>query len=176
MKISLAQSIATGSIVLAVMAFSVPQVGAQQTNGGRISLEDCSLAGSERIARCGTYSVYEDREAQSGRQIALNVVVLPAKSADPASDPVFFLAGGSGQGAAGLAPIIDFVIPGMNERRDVVLLDQRGTGQSNGLECPLGDLKRTLKSLSFWLPEDGLAECRERLDADLTLYDTHRDG
>lgn len=176
MRISFAKSIvrisAAGSIVLAILGLSAPQAAAQATDGGRLSLEDCPLGESGRMARCGSYSVYEDREAMSGRQIALNLVVVPAKGPDAAPDPVFFLAGGPGQGAAALAPVIDFVVPGINERRDIVLIDQRGTGRSNGLECPPGDLSTTLKALAFWLPEDGLAECREGLDADLTLYTT----
>jgi pimeloyl-ACP methyl ester carboxylesterase len=73
--------------------------------------------------------------ARRGRRIDLNVVVLPARDSAPAPDPVVVLAGGPGQGAAQLAAALDPELMTLRRKRDVVLVDQRGTGRSNPLHC-----------------------------------------
>lgn len=70
---------------------------------GQIDLKPCRLPGHRSEILCGKYWVFEDRAARSGRLIELNIVVLPALARAPAPDPVFFLAGGPGQGAARIA-------------------------------------------------------------------------
>ncbi len=123
-------------------------------------------------AYCGTLKVYENRETKQGRQIDLNIVVLPALSADPKPDPFFFLAGGPGQGAAKMAKGIRELFRQVLTDRDIVLVDQRGTGKSNPLNC--SDDDDSLKALSQ--PEDAaiaqLKKCMAGYDADLTLYTT----
>ena len=67
-----------------------------------IALEDCALtspAGNQVDARCGTYTVPEDRSNPNGRQIELNVAVIPAIKRKPELDALFLLAGGPGQSA-----------------------------------------------------------------------------
>jgi pimeloyl-ACP methyl ester carboxylesterase len=84
---------------------------------------------------------------------------------------LFFLAGGPGQGAAKMARIVRELFRNMQADRDIVLIDQRGTGDSNGLTCKADDedLNRD--------PIAGLAKLRECLTAqqakaDLRLYTT----
>jgi pimeloyl-ACP methyl ester carboxylesterase len=89
-------------------------------------------------AYCGTVSVFEDRSARAGRRVDLNVVVLPAATDTPQPDPLFFLAGGPGQGAADMADVVGRVLDKIRRQRDLVLVDQRGTGKSNPLDCPAG--------------------------------------
>ena len=86
-------------------------------------------------AYCGTLKVYENRATKQGRQIDLNIVVLPALRADAQPDPLFFLAGGPGQGAAKLAKVVREIFRRVQTDRDIVLVDQRGTGKSNPLNC-----------------------------------------
>ena len=87
-------------------------------------------------ARCGKLAVYENRAAKSGRVIALNIVVLPAQSSEPTAEPVFYLAGGPGQGAARIASAgEDPIMRELRRERDLVFVDTRGTGESNGLQC-----------------------------------------
>src|SRR3954449_13519744 len=62
-------------------------------------LSPCTLPDGGGKAFCGTYEVFENRETRSGRKIPLKIVLLPAKGARPAPDPVFFLEGGPGAGA-----------------------------------------------------------------------------
>lgn len=127
-------------------------------------------------AMCGTIKVYEDRAAQSGRQIDLNVMLLPATSSQVKPDPIFLLAGGPGQSAVDAGPMLFARLPALRKERDVVLVDQRGTGQSNSLACELEgpvfeQLSLTVEeSLSLQL--ERLNECLEAYDADPALYTT----
>ena len=107
---------------------------------GRLALAPCATGeGAMRAeAMCGILEVPEDRGAPGGRRIALNIAVLPARNA-AGLEPVFFLAGGPGQAATALAGHIDVALREVRRSRDVVLVDQRGTGRSNPLDCVAAD-------------------------------------
>ena len=124
-------------------------------------------------AYCGTLKVFENRDTKQGRQIDLNIVVLPALRSDAQPDPLFFLAGGPGQGAAKLAKVVRTMFASMQRDRDIVLVDQRGTGKSHPLEC-LNDDDDGLKTLGITEQRtlDRLKECQSKYDADLTQYTT----
>ncbi|MDA1236128.1 MAG: alpha/beta hydrolase, partial [Acidobacteria bacterium] len=98
-------------------------------------LEPCTSEQGPSDAYCGSFEVAENPNDPDGRKISLNTVVLPAFNADSQPDPVFFLAGGPGQGAASMARRIDGVFQEVRRQRDVVLVDQRGTGKSNVFQC-----------------------------------------
>ncbi len=87
-------------------------------------------------ARCGTYEVWENREAKSGRRIPLNVIVLPAASQPARPDPLVFLQGGPGDAPSFNARFYNGVFASVRTTRDLVLIDLRGTGQSAALTCP----------------------------------------
>jgi pimeloyl-ACP methyl ester carboxylesterase len=121
---------------------------------------------------CGKLSVFENRETRIGRMIDLNVVVLPAFDQKNKAEPLFDLAGGPGDASTGAAAF--YVGPGKEYRRrhDVVLVDQRGTGQSNRLSIPQD--KTPQHYLSEMYPVDYVREMRQELEqrADLTKYTT----
>jgi pimeloyl-ACP methyl ester carboxylesterase len=98
-------------------------------------LKPCASSEGPSDAYCGSLEVWENRTTKAGRKIRLKIVVLPALKQDYARDPVFFLAGGPGQGAAELAEAIQEPYRRIQSSRDIVLVDQRGTGKSNPLEC-----------------------------------------
>ncbi len=102
-------------------------------------LKPCASDEGPTDAYCGTLTVFENRETRQGRTIDLKIVVLPALGNDAAPDPLFFLAGGPGQGAAKMARQVRDLFGRIQARRDIVLVDQRGTGESNGLECRSDD-------------------------------------
>jgi hypothetical protein len=88
------------------------------------------------IASCGTLIVPEDRLTGQGRTIPVRFVVFPATGRDRAPDPLVYFAGGPGDSAIADIPIR---LPGfvsLNLNRDLVFIEQRGTGQSNPLTCP----------------------------------------
>ncbi len=156
--------------VLAIFAIS----GCSQSQAVQAidKLKPCTGYDTPVDAYCGTLKVYENRASKQGRQIDLNIVVLPALRADSQPDPLFFLAGGPGQGAAKLAKVVRDIFRRVQNDRDIVLVDQRGTGKSNPLDCNSEDdsLQAIMETNEQTL--DRLKACQAKYDADLTLYTT----
>ncbi|HTG34496.1 MAG TPA: alpha/beta fold hydrolase [Thermoanaerobaculia bacterium] len=138
-------------------------------------LKPCQVPGEKGkvAARCGLYEVWENRAAKSGRKIRLKVVLLPARSSTPKSDPVFIFGGGPGEAIAAEAGY--FADHPLRRDRDLLFVDQRGTGEPDKLACELGGHQEDLQSyLGEMFPVAAVRECRERLAKthDLTLYTT----
>lgn len=105
---------------------------------GELRFEPCTLSSPgtpvAREAQCTRFKVPEDRAARDGRMLELNIAWVPATGeAEP--DPVFFLAGGPGQAATEAWPQMAGAFEDVNRTRHLILVDQRGTGQSNPLHC-----------------------------------------
>jgi pimeloyl-ACP methyl ester carboxylesterase len=101
-------------------------------------LEVCETPGVQGDVWCGTLDVPEDRSVEGGRTIGLRVAVLPATGdSEPSADAVTFLAGGGVAPATRYLPFFANAVSRLREGRDIVLVDQRGTGGSNALECDL---------------------------------------
>lgn len=140
-------------------------------------LAPCRLKGYEHEAVCGQVQRPLDPGAPGGARIAVHFAVLPALARNKKPDPVFFFAGGPGQSAIGLAGVVARQSARLLNRRDIVLVDQRGTGRSAPLPCAADDPSRPLRE---WIdPERQLAElqrCREALQklphGDLRQYTT----
>lgn len=131
--------------------------------------------GAKEKARCGTFEVFENRATKSGRKIKINVVVFPATGKTLAPDPLFYLAGGPGSSATEDAPYIAQQYAKIRERRDLVFVDQRGTGNSNPLNCDLFNPQDLQSYLGDYFPLEDVRKCRAQLEpkADLKLYTTH---
>ena len=91
--------------------------------------EPCVVKGV--AARCGTFVVPENRATPNGRTIGLHVVVLPAFTTPARKDAVTYLAGGPGAAATDQAADLDRQLVTLNSYRDILLVDQRGTGRSS---------------------------------------------
>jgi pimeloyl-ACP methyl ester carboxylesterase len=141
----------------------------------RLALSDCQLAApglaDRKAAKCAALSVPEDRASPQGRQIALNIAVIPATASAPQPEPRFFLTGGPGQAATESYLALRSVFDRIQQDRDIVLVDQRGTGKSNPLRCPSGnqdELSQDETAQSAWL-----RACLDSLkDSDLRQYTT----
>jgi pimeloyl-ACP methyl ester carboxylesterase len=135
-------------------------------------LHPCNSAEGPTDAYCGSLEVFEDRARGAGRKLNLWIVVLPA-ARPTAADPLFFLAGGPGQGAAQLARQIRGAFRTVQRTRDIVLVDQRGTGKSNPLNCrsDANSLRELTESSDAGL--DRLKRCLAGYDADVRLYTTN---
>ena len=102
-----------------------------------IQLEPCHLKHLSAWAECGTLEVPENRDEPDERKVRLKVAVLRAAAQPALPDPVFLLAGGPGQSAVAIAAGAKRTLGPANKRRDIVLVDQRGTGESSPLDCEL---------------------------------------
>lgn len=136
-----------------------------------LALEDCALTsptGNQVNARCGALLVPEDRANPGGRQLELHIAVIPAIKRNPEPDPLFMLAGGPGQSALETFPAMVVRMSQIHEDRDIVLVDQRGTGKSNPLRCldPEDELLTDERAFEI------LKACPATLDADMRFYTT----
>jgi len=136
-------------------------------------LHPCTIDEGPTEAFCGTYSVFEDRSAKTGRQIALKIVILPALKRNPQPDPLFIFQGGPGGGAAKLAEYEMPMFHRFELDRDIVLIDQRGTGDSNPLSCEPEnrDNDDDLSHIDDY-PVERFHKCLEKYQADARLYTT----
>jgi len=152
---------------------AAPQFTLKAVTRGRVALEPCRTPDANTEGLCGKYEVWENRTTRQGRKIALNLMVLPALAEKPAPDPVFALAGGPGEAAVTTYPSAGY-IGKLRRERDVVLVDQRGTGQSNPLPCDVGDTNDPQVLVAGLFAFDYVAACRAQLEkrADLTQYTT----
>jgi pimeloyl-ACP methyl ester carboxylesterase len=122
-------------------------------------------------ARCGTVAVPEDRAHPGGRSIGLNVIVIPA-SADRTQPPLFDIDGGPSIADTKNAGFYLTDGARYHEHRDIVLIDQRGTGGSNGMKCPEIDAAEAAYQPMYAV--DLVRRCRADLEkrADLRFYGT----
>ncbi|HMF08864.1 MAG TPA: alpha/beta fold hydrolase, partial [Thermoanaerobaculia bacterium] len=168
-----ASLLAAGTAALVLSAG--PTLRAEASRKSQELLTPCEVPGVPGKVRCGTYEVYEDRAARKGRKLSLKIVVLPATGSPRAPDPLVFLSGGPGEAAAQAAPDLAEELRAIREHRDLLLVDQRGTGASHPLNCQLYLPRENLQSyLGEFFPLESVRRCRQELekDSDLTRYTT----
>jgi len=158
--------------LLAVSILSLSCLNTQKTDTRLVLKTTLKKLPEGKISR-GSFAVFEDREAQSGRMIRLDLVVLHATGPDPEPDPVFYLAGGPGQAAAGLYR--QYLESPLRLDRDIVFINHRGTGGDNDLRCELyGGDENIQGYLENVFDVEELRGCLEKLKEkfDLTKYST----
>lgn len=139
-----------------------------------LQLEVCEGPGAAIAdAKCGTWTVEENRDAPNGRRIDLSILVVPATDRTRAADPVFLLAGGPGQGAAEVGPRIVHKFDAILRDRAMVFVDLRGTGSAGPLRCDAEDPEDLAQLLGATFNFDELDACLANYDgADLRQYTT----
>jgi pimeloyl-ACP methyl ester carboxylesterase len=124
-----------GVLLATLLAASWP---AEARTLGSLSFEPCTLPSTsvpEPVeALCTTMRVPENHAEPQGRQIELAIAWVPT-DAEAEPDPVFLLAGGPGQAAREAFPQLAGAFREVLRSRNVLLVDQRGTGGSNPLAC-----------------------------------------
>ena len=145
------------------------------TPAGALELADCTLSAAEgRVeahARCGRLPVPLDPSGAAGETIDLFVAVVPAVAPEATGDPLAVLAGGPGQAATELYTLAQPAFARVLARRDVLLIDQRGTGGSAPLHCENIDVWEGLAVSA----DDVVAatlECLRQLESDPRWFTT----
>lgn len=140
----------------------------------KLILNDCQLPGSSIKAKCGSYEVFENRAKKNGRKISLKIVVLPATTDKREPDPFVYFAGGPGSAATDDASGIAQAFPQILAHRDMLFVDQRGTGGSHPLNCKFYDTADLQTYLGYFFPLEDVRKCRTELEpnSDLKLYVT----
>jgi pimeloyl-ACP methyl ester carboxylesterase len=133
-------------------------------------LAPCTIAGQP--AQCGSLPVYENRDTRTGRMINLKIAVIKSTSPQPAKDPVFLLSGGPGVAATEDTGNIQLFLY-IQKNRDLVLVDQRGTGGSNQVTSPTApdwsglSPREVEKAFAGWIKEQ-----LPKLNMDIRYYTT----
>jgi pimeloyl-ACP methyl ester carboxylesterase len=157
----------------ALLALSLPFLWASAPARGQSAPHPCLVPGYDQEVLCATYRVWENRDTKKGRKIGLNIVILPALGPDRQPDPIFEFGGGPGQGIADLAGSL--ARSPLRQKRDYVLVDQRGTGGSNPLDCSFyGEPVDFHRAAGELFPLAEVLKCRAKLGkrANLTQYTT----
>jgi pimeloyl-ACP methyl ester carboxylesterase len=131
-----------------------------------LPLHKCTV--QSLAARCGTLSVPENRAVPAGRTISLRIVVLPATMKRTHNDPFVYLAGGPGGAATQLTAVVAGIWFELRADRDILLVDQRGTGGSNALACapPTGEVSTAAELTAY------VQSCTAALAGDASQYGT----
>ena len=131
-------------------------------------------------ASCADLAVPLDPDAADGPTLALAIARIGARGRAPEPDPLVFIAGGPGQSARDAYAGVAGAFAGIRRERDVLLVDQRGTGGSLALECPEDDpdvdgpdgVRVTGGGAAVARAAEGARACLDALDADPTLFTT----
>ena len=127
-------------------------------------------------AECAEITVPES-DIAGAKRITLSVARIPAINRKKQVDPIVLLAGGPGQGAQLTFTTVSLVFSRAGRERDILLLDQRGTGNSNPLSCAT-EARTVGEALAFDTPTfvKMTERCLERLSVsnDLGAYTTSR--
>lgn len=99
-------------------------------------LKPCRIAGIPNELQCGSLQRPLDPARPDGAKIDVHYLVVPAMARNKQPDAVLMLAGGPGQSAIGVAARMLPRLSRLGNRRDLVFIDQRGTGKSAPLDCP----------------------------------------
>jgi pimeloyl-ACP methyl ester carboxylesterase len=131
---------------------------------------DCYVEDLPDRLRCGFITVPENTARPDGRQIDIHYMILPAIKNTHPDQALLAIAGGPGQSAIDNAAYFDRLLSKVRQQRDILLIDQRGTGRSNGLQCPDEALS------AFDINDEHIdagaeaAKCLAKLDADVSQY------
>jgi pimeloyl-ACP methyl ester carboxylesterase len=160
---------------LSVIAVSTAMAGDLQKLGkqpGGIVLSPCHVPDFEQAARCGVLEVPENPAKPNGRRLSISVALIPALAQPALADPIVVLMGGPGEDAISAAGLYAVQFAALRQDRDLLLVDQRGTGQSGALPCALYSAKDPAISLRDLFPPAGVKRCVQllRAHADLTQY------
>jgi pimeloyl-ACP methyl ester carboxylesterase len=161
-------------LLLLAISGSLPVFAASSTQEQKVVFDEClhdfpTPPGAE----CGVLSVPENPRSPSGERINLSILKVPA-TIPSSRAPVFVVVGGPGGSAVRSAQQYLPFFHQLRRERDIVFVDQRGTGLSNGLTCDFGELQFALISGKDGLRavRDEVARCAASLPADLTRYTT----
>ncbi len=122
-------------------------------------------------AECAVLSVPENREKPQDT-IELHVARVPGRAKEKQADPIIFFAGGPGQAALEAYPMVARAFEEAGRDRDILLMDQRGTGLSSPLDCPIEDESLLLQTVDAFDWRSFVEGCLDRVDADTRYYAT----
>ncbi|WP_262689494.1 alpha/beta hydrolase [Kordiimonas aestuarii] len=138
------------------------------------NLKPCFLSGVKQRVQCASFDVPLDYSEPGSGTVTLHATIVPAKASTPAEDPFLVFAGGPGQAAGDYGMLVHVAFDNIRTKRDIILLDQRGTGRSAGVRCDGDEIPEKLSDMT------ALArQCRESAPIDvrhITMENVVRDA
>ncbi|GGB57590.1 alpha/beta hydrolase [Shewanella inventionis] len=130
----------------------------------------CYLDGMDEQLQCGKITVPENPKLADGKQIDIHFAILPAIKNTHPDEALLAISGGPGQSAIENAAGFNRMLTKVRQNRDILLIDQRGTGQSNLLSCD--DENMSFLSINdSELDTVAMTEaCLASIEADVTQY------
>jgi pimeloyl-ACP methyl ester carboxylesterase len=138
---------------------------------GTAPLAPCHLKDIPDLVSCGTLAVAESSGDEASKTIGIHYSVLPAIKASFPDEAVLVIAGGPGQSAIEHAAYFNRLLSGVRQQRDILVVDQRGTGASHKLQCESSESADPLQFLdsNYDLGEE-VKRCQDELATDLNNY------
>ena len=165
-------------VAVAAATLALPSLAQEAAPPGpTLELEPCRIDAGPGFdtakAVCGSFARPENPEDPDGRSIELAVAVIPALNVEALPDPLVLLAGGPGQSAIDSYLQVGGAFGDIQRDRPILLVDQRGTGRSNKLDCPQpSDPTADMWSGDVEAIRTFTQTCIDALDADLRFYTT----
>ncbi|PCK31840.1 alpha/beta fold hydrolase [Pseudoalteromonas piscicida] len=162
-------------VKLALLPFALGTALSIQAATPSVELWDCYAKNLSDRAQCGKIS-QPLSEGKAEQKIDIHFMVIPAIKPLYPQEAVLAFAGGPGQSATEIAANFESILKYARESRDIILVDQRGTGKSNLLQCDIDELAQqfalddSLVGLEFY--QDDARDCKNKLDTDLSDYTT----
>lgn len=160
---------------LAMQAVATRKLELADTFGPCPRDSETPLPGLVASSRCALFRTPENPDAPDGRQLDLQVMIVPAIRPLPEPDPFVILVGGPGQAATVDALQVVPAFERIRRDRDIVLVDQRGTGRLSPFDCDFDEDEEGLQQASELLLERQtrlLQSCLDSIDADPRYYTT----
>ena len=123
------------SILLPLCALLLSSATQAAPAAAKAATRNCHLPGTEETLRCLAIPVPLDYAKPNGPGTKVHVTVAPAFREAARNDPLFVLAGGPGQAGSDVLPLLSAAFKRVRATRDIVFIDQRGTGLSGKLDC-----------------------------------------
>jgi pimeloyl-ACP methyl ester carboxylesterase len=169
---SIRRRVGTTALVTCMLTIGVAQGAGMAPIG--IDFARCDLTGSAGIGRieaeCGALTVPEDPDDPNGSTIDLHVARIKALRPVSGIDPLTLINGGPGASSVTLLADLKPAFTSILLDRDIVVVDQRGTGRSAPLACeapPSG-----LAAFDAEAIRDAARRCLDTLDTDPARYTT----
>lgn len=163
------------AVALAAVLLSLPVARSSAANP-RLHMSPCSTRKGDRSI-CGTFDVREDRTQRGGRTIPVGFILMPATH--PSHHAIVFEAGGPGQSATGLVPMMatgafGYLQP-LHDTYDILFVDDRGIGRSNAFDCDWNPAARPQLAMMQLFPDEISKACHAKYATarDLNAYDTN---
>ena len=131
----------------------------------KFTLEPCFVDGIKNAARCATVQLPLNYDDPDGKQIPIFVAVVPSSTASPETDAFIVFSGGPGQASAEQGAFVDLAFDEILGKRDVILIDQRGTGKSYALSCNFDPIEDADIE-----PKAAAEKCRSQQDIDVRHF------